>query len=55
MDWFLYDNGFRHERVNKQLQKRVGFLLRAIDICSKYAWVFPEGYGNSIPNIFQKL
>ena len=55
MDWFLYDNGFRHERVNKQLQKRVGFLLRAIDICSKYAWVFPEAYGNSIPNIFQKL
>ena len=23
MDWFLYDNGFRHERVNDQISQKV--------------------------------
>ena len=25
MDWFLYDNGLRHERVNGQYQKKIVF------------------------------
>ena len=28
MDWFLYDNGLRHERVNERVKFKKLFLFR---------------------------
>ena len=43
--------------VNKQFNKGFRFLLRVIDIFSKYAWVVPlkDKKGISIVNAFQKI
>ena len=49
MEWFLYDNGFRHERVNwlstlmyllKMILTRIPFLLLNLSLLVKYVIVF---------------
>ena len=34
MDWFLYDNGLRHERVKKPLQNEMNYVKAIIGIKS---------------------
>ena len=35
MDWFLYDNGLRHERVNSRSKKATGLYLIISRLSSK--------------------
>ena len=47
MDWFLYDNGLRHERVNEGLFKRTIFYGGYVDVLrqilrwhyNEYCWM----------------
>ena len=30
MDWFLYDNGLRHERVKSKVQRLANYIVRKV-------------------------
>ena len=36
MDWFLYDNALRHERVNDQILEFAHFAVQKIQISEQY-------------------
>ena len=48
-NWFLYDNGLRHERV-----KRISFTMRNFRVNQNNAWYEIELMDNSLRRVFHK-